>query len=174
MPTNSVMNTPTAPTKSRTAMTTNAAARSLASALGLPDAGRAGAAALLVAAEEVERNSSFAARVRSAYDLLPAGKPTRGSTSGRAAVAKILSSTLTPIRHVEGREINLAAPLDPYFLLEVYGAHQLRQALDLFPLAKLKEGLPAVMERHPGTKPSSKASKAAVIDYLVRVVAGRA
>jgi hypothetical protein len=159
------------PTKSRSAVTSSTAARSLASALGLADAGRAGIAALLVAAEEVEQNSHFAARVRAAYDLLPESKPTPRSTRGQDGVAKILSSTLTPIRHVEGREINLAAPLDPYFLLEVYGAGQLRQALDLFPLAKLKEGLPAVIERHPGTKPASKASKAAVIDYMVRYVA---
>ena len=86
-------------------------------------------------------------------------------------MAKILSSSLTPVRHMEGREINLAAPLDPYFLLEVYGAGQLRQAMELFPLAKLKEGLPAVMERYPGTKPTSNASKAAVIDYLAHYAA---
>ena len=159
------------PSKARSAVTTTTAARSLASALGLPDAARAGVAALLVAIEEVEQSSHFAARVRAAYDLLPEGKPTRRSTRGEDAVTKILSSTLTPIRHVEGHEINLAAPLDPYFLLEVYGAGQLRQALDLFPLTKLKEGLPAVMERHPGTKPSSKASKAAVIDYMERYIA---
>lgn len=166
MPTNTI------PLKARPAVTTSTATRALASLLGLPDAGRAGVAALLVAAEEVEQSSHFAARVRSAYDLLPESKPTRGPTHGAAdAAAKILSTTLTPIRHVEGREINLAAPLDPYFLLEVYGAHQLRQALELFPLAKLKEGLSAVMERHPGTKPASKASKAAVIDYIMRYVA---
>ena len=170
------MPTETTSTKARTrsAVKTTTVARSLASALGLPDAGRAGIAALLVAAEEVERSSHFAARVRAAYDLLPASKPTRGSTRGENTVAKILTSTLTPVRHVEGREINLAAPLDPYFLLEVYGADQLRQALELFPLTKLKEGLPAVMERHPGTKPTSRSSKAAVIDYLVRRVAERA
>jgi hypothetical protein len=156
-------------TKSRAAVTTTTAARSLASALGLADAGRAGVAALLVAAEEVEQNSHFAARVRAAYDLLPASKPTRRSTgAGDELVTKILSSTLTPIRHVEGREINLAAPLDPYFLLEVYGAGQLRQALDLFPLAKLKEGLPAVMERNPGTKPANRSSKGAVVDYMMQ------
>lgn len=164
-------NTPTSPTTARSAVTTTTLARSLASALGLPDAGRAGVAALLVAAEEVERSSHFAARVRSAYDLLPAGKPTRGSASAKDAVAKILSSTLTPIKYVEGCEINLAAPLDPYFLLEMYGANQLRQALDLFPLAKLKEGAEAVMVRSPGSKPRSRSSKAAVVDFIVEQLA---
>ncbi|HEX2347693.1 MAG TPA: hypothetical protein VHI51_04575 [Ktedonobacterales bacterium] len=164
--------TPAALAKSRPAVTTTTTlARALASALGLPDASRVGVAALLVAAEEVGRNSSFAARVRSAYDLLPAGKPTRGSSRGKAAAATILSSTLTPVRYVEGREINLAAPLDPYFLLEVYGADQLRQALDLFPLAKLKEGAEAVMARSPGAKPRSRSSKAAVVDFIVEQLA---
>lgn len=81
-------------------------------------------------------------------------------------------STLTPIRHVEGREINLAATPDRYFLLEVYGAHQLREALDLFPLAKLKEGAEAVMERNHGTEPKSRSSKFAALDYIVQYVVG--
>lgn len=163
------------PTKSQTVtVTTTTASRSLASLLNVDDAGRAGLAVLLAATDEIEQNSRFAARIRAAYDMLPASKPPRssGSSSRTSNVAKILTSTLTPIRHTEGREINLAAPLDPYFLLEVYGAHQLREALDLFPLTKLKEGVEAVTERNPGTKPSSKSSKAAVIDYIVRYVTG--
>lgn len=158
-------------TKTDSAVATTTLARVLATALGLPDAGRVEAAALLVAAEEVEQSSHFAARVRAAYDLLPESKATRKATSGEDAVAKILSSTLTPVRYVEGREINLAAPLDPYFLLEMYGANQLRQALDLFPLAKLKEGAEAVMVRSPGSKPRSRSSKAAVVDFIVEQLA---
>ena len=164
MPAKSRTATPTTP-----AVTAASAARSIAFLLSVDDANRASLAVLLAAADEIEQNSRFAARVRAAYDLLPPSKAPRPTGSSRTSDAeKILTSTLTPIRHVEGHEINLAAPLDPYFLLEVYGAHQLREALDLFPLAKLKEGVEAVMERNPGTKPKSKSSKAAVVDYIVQ------
>lgn len=160
------------PTKTKAAVTSASVSRSLASLLGLDDATRLSLAVLMAASEEIEQNSRFVARIRTAYEMLPAPKSSRSPVSSKQSlVDKILSSNLRPIRHVEHIEINLAAVLDPYFLLEVYGPGQLREALDLYPLTRLKEGLPAVMERHPGTKPTSKSSKAAVIDYLARYVA---
>lgn len=161
------------PTKSAKTVTPTAttAARSLAFLFNVEDASRVSLAVLLAAADELEQNPRFAARVRTLYEQLPAKAPRGTGASGKGDAAKILASTLQPIRYVEDREINPAAPLDPYFLLDVYGAHQLRQALDLFPLAKLKEGAEAVMERNPGTKPKNKGSKPAVIDYIVQRLA---
>lgn len=159
------------PTKTKTTITTASVSRSLASLLGVDDTNRATLAVLVAASEEIEQNSRFAARIRAMYDVLPASKSTRSpAASKQSDIDKILSSTLKPIRHVESVEINLAAALDPYFLLEVYGPDQLREALDLFPLTRLKEGLPAVMERNPGTKPKNKSSKAAIVDYIVQHV----
>lgn len=165
-------------TTAQATMTAAAAARSIAFFLDLEDTNRITLAVLMAASEELERNGQFVARVRAAYNTLPASKTrgagSAGSAAQKAEEARKLAATLKPIHEVEGREINLAAPLDPYFLLDVYGAQQLRQALELFPLAKLKEGVNAVIERNPGTKPTSKSSKAAVIDYIERYVAGTA
>lgn len=159
-------------TAKMTAPTATSAARSLAYLLNVDDTNRLSLAVLLAASDEIEQNSRFAARVRAMYEQLPTKTPRGSVGSAKGDASKILTSTLQPIRHVEGREINPAAPLDPYFLLEVYGAHQLRQALELFPLSKLKEGVEAVIERNPGTKPTSKSSKVSVIDYIARYVAG--
>lgn len=38
-----------------------------------------------------------------------------------AAFVRAFNIDLVPIRRIEGREIDPAAPLDPYFLLDLYG-----------------------------------------------------
>jgi hypothetical protein len=117
-----------------------------------------------VAAQEAERNHSFANRVRATYAALP---PTRTRTK----MVTAFDVKLVPIKQVEGREINPAASLDPYFLNEVYGAAQLPTALSIFPVSKLKEGAEMVERRNPGTKPTSRAQRQALIDYIVKHVA---
>jgi hypothetical protein len=76
---------------------------------------------------------------------------------------------LIPIRHVEGHAINAAGKLDPYFLYEAYGAHQLRDALSLYPKIKLQEGAEVVEKRNPGTRANRK-SKDTVIEYIIQHV----
>jgi hypothetical protein len=141
------------------------AAKIVADALGLDDAKRVGIALASVAAEEVRHNPAFAARVRSLYaTLAPTPSTKRGTT------AKALVTDLVPIKHVHGFQLNPAAPVDPFLVYEAYGAQQLPKALDLFPLAKLKESAALVEARNPGTKPVNRSSKAAVIDYIVHYV----
>jgi hypothetical protein len=167
MPPNTRTRTPQRPT------TVPAAARSLAFQVGLDDATRLNLAVLLAAGEEFELNGRFASRVRFAYEALPPSTSGRSSAvARRAEEQRILTSTLKPIRYVEGREFNLAAPLDPYFLLEIFGPRQLHEALDLYPLAKLKGGADIVIARHPGTKPTNRSSKEAVMAYIERYVIG--
>jgi hypothetical protein len=57
-------------------------------------------------------------------------------------------------------------------LHHIYGSRQLRAVLTGYSLMKLKEGLEAVQEKTPGTKPASRSKKAAIIDYIVEQVAG--
>jgi hypothetical protein len=141
------------------------AAKRVAQALGLDDTKRVGIALAAVAAEQVQVNPTFAARVRALYATLAPSASTKKPTT-----AKALVTDLVPIKHVTGFQLNPAAPVDPYLVYEAYGAAQLPKALDLFPLAKLKESAALVEERNPGTKPVSRSSKTSVIDYIVHYV----
>lgn len=141
-------------------LSTNKAAKLAGAALDLKDLKRLAAALAEAAAEEVVRNRAFADRVRALYAEVPA------STRKPPGVTAF-DIDLVPIRRIEGREIDPAAPLDPYFLLDLYGPAQLEKALGLFPLAKLKEASATVERRHPGTKPTNRGSKAALIAYIV-------
>ncbi|HEY1388702.1 MAG TPA: hypothetical protein VGF38_09165 [Ktedonobacterales bacterium] len=147
-------------------LTVAAAAKRTAVTLNLEDDKRLAIALAEAAAEEVSRNSRFEALVRAIYGALtPAPKsPTK------SAQPSAFDAQLVPIKEVEGRPINPAAPLDPYYLLEVYGPSQLPTALGLFPLKKLQEGVELVQERYPNTRPAGK-TKAAVIGYIVEYVA---
>jgi hypothetical protein len=49
----------------------------------------------------------------------------------------------------------------------VYGYHQLGRALQDYTLDRLKQTADKIQAAHPGTKPKSKSSKQAVIDYIV-------
>jgi hypothetical protein len=62
--------------------------------------------------------------------------------------------------------------LNPYNLLEEYGADQLRAALMRSTQRDLREAVDAVQEREPGTRPASRTRNADMIDYIVEHVAG--
>lgn len=119
-------------------------------------------------ADEAGRNPLFAKRVREAYKELVELKPHRATRGSN----KFEDVKLVPIIQVEGLKFDPHASLDPYFLLRVYGAQQLRAALTGNSLARLKEGLAPVEQNNPGTKPRSRALKDSVIDYIVEKVAG--
>lgn len=142
-------------------LSTSEAAKLASSILELDDLRRLTIALAEAAAQELVGNRPFAARVRALYDEVPA-------TPSRASAPDPFATQLVPIKMVPGRDINPAAPLDPYFLLEVYGASQLETALNLFPVAKLKEGAAMVERHHPGTKPTNRGRKAALVEYIVR------
>jgi hypothetical protein len=78
---------------------------------------------------------------------------------------------LVPIKEIPGHEINIARALDPYFLLELYGAHQLRDALAEQTTANLREAVALVKERNKGSQPRGRTA-AAIIDYIVEHVVG--
>lgn len=140
-------------------LSTTEAAKLARGALGLEDLRRLTIALTEVAAEETLHNRTFAARVREVYEQVPAE-----ARSGRSDPFAV---HLVPVKVVEGRDINPAAPLDPNFLLEVYGQHQFRDALSIFSVAKLKEAARRIADHHPGTKPTNWGQKTPLVNYIV-------
>lgn len=132
--------------------------------LDLDDIKRVSLALVEAASVELEKSHTFENRVRAFYDALAPARP-------RSRMVTAFDVKLVPIKQIDGREINPAAPLDPYFLYEVYGAEQLPTALSIFPVSKLKEGAAKVEQQNPGTKPSNRGQKQALIDYIVKYVA---
>lgn len=128
--------------------------------------GRLMAAALAeMAFEEVIRNPSFAVRVLGRYDELVSVKPRR-TIQKTERPSRV---DLVPIREIPGREIDLSAPPDPYFLLDLYGSAQLAAALNRHTTVNLRPAVATVKQRNPGTRPSGS-SKSALIEYIVRYV----
>lgn len=141
----------------------------LSESLSLEDVALLATAALEVVADEVGRNGEVARRIRESYhDLLKSPRQTKT----KFHLSKPEPVKLIPVGTVDESRIKPYGPLDPYLLFDLYGAEQLRLALDGYSLVKLKEGMAAVTTRNPGTKPKSKASKAPLIDYIVEHVAG--
>jgi hypothetical protein len=122
-----------------------------------------------VAADEAAQSPAFANRIRSVYKDLISLKETRPL---RAKKTKPADVELVPVGRVEGHEFDPYAPLDPGYLYQLYGAHQLRAALSRYSLVKLKEAAPNLEAQHPGTKLVSRARKDAIIDYIVEQIAG--
>jgi hypothetical protein len=77
---------------------------------------------------------------------------------------------LVPIKTLGPREVNPAAPPDPYFLLELYGPDQLRLALSRYKVAELKPAAAVVQGRNPGTRPADKSRRDPLLDYIVEQV----
>lgn len=145
-------------------------------ALHPEDAKRLAAALVEIAVEELQRNPGFQLRVRSRYDELAPHKPERARrASGTKKTATPVKfrpiEELVAVKRIPGRSFNLGEPLDPYFLYDLYGAEQFRDALWNFPMPKLIEAVEIVQEHHPKTKPRNKRSKEAVIEYLIQYVA---
>lgn len=144
------------------------AGKTAARLLGLDDPKRAEIALAVAAAEELDDNRAFASRVRAVYGILPVKQKRAGSSS---KMPDVLSLNVKPIKHVEGFTFDLSRPVDPYLLYEAYGGAQMRQLLQVATLPSLKQSSALVEQRNPGTKPKSKASKAALIDYIMEHVA---
>jgi len=146
------------------------ATRNLRDALNLPtdlgDAAALGTALAEVAAEESRRNSRFADAVKQRYDevmRLRAPVPKNGTRKQELPPLVPLERSQYSKRVV----VDPFAPPDPHEIIDVYGYHQLGRALQDYTLDMLKQTAAKVQDEHPGTKPRSKSSKAAVIDYIV-------
>jgi hypothetical protein len=145
------------------------ATTSLREVLGLSDTKILSTALAEVAAEEARHNPDFAQRIRETYAELEQLNTSRATRSRKPAT---LHSELIPLRSIEGLRFDPHAPVDPYMLQTIYGDAQLRRALEGYSLARLKEAAALVEERNPGTKPTSRARKDTIIDYIVECVAG--
>ena len=87
-----------------------------------------------IASEELRTSDRFAGRVRVLFDSLA---PVKAARNGSAWNSRPAQPKLVPVKRIEGREIDLGAPPDPYFLNELYGSDQLPQALAAYPVKAL-------------------------------------
>jgi hypothetical protein len=144
---------------------------SLRQALNLPvadgDTTAFGTALAEIAAEESMHNTRFVDAIRARYHDLIAQQPAPKRGGSKAELP-----ALVPIRRIEGYRADPFSPPDPHFLAQLYGTHQLNRALQDYTLDKLKDTAANVQAAHPGTKPTSKSSKQAVIDYIARYSTG--
>jgi hypothetical protein len=139
--------------------------------LSATDLKRLASAMIEIASEELRTSDRFAGRVRVLYDSLA---PVKAARNGSTRNSRPAQPKLVPIKRIEGREIDLGAPPDPYFLNELYGSDQLQQALAAYPVKALQEAVEIMQERQPSGRPKGK-TKTALVEYLVRsVVSGAA
>lgn len=146
------------------------ATRTLREVFQLPvtpsDATILGTALAEVAAEEGRHNPGFVRAVRSRYDELVG---LRGTSATRAAHgAREALPPLVPLHRDPNHRIDTFAPPDPQFLTRVYGREQLGRALQEYTLDMLKRAAANVEAAHPGTRPTSRTRKDAVIAYIVQ------
>jgi hypothetical protein len=129
----------------------------------LEDAKRLSAALIIAAVDRLPNDLALMERVRTIYEELA---PRRVSAAKGKTRASDLDIELKPIKSMDGRLRDPAAPVDPYFLLELYGPDQLALALGRYTAPRLREGVKAVQARLPGTKPGGT-GKQALIDFIV-------
>lgn len=80
--------------------------------------------------------------------------------------------TLLPGRGRGVDTYNPYAKLNPFELLEDYGAHQLRAVLERATQQSLRDAVAMVQKHNPGTVPNNRTKSADMIDYIVLHVAG--
>ena len=93
------------------------------------------------------------------------GKKASGTKKASAGKSK-LAVKLVPKGDITGETYAPYGQLDVRILHKQYGAGQLKTALNEYPISRLKDAAQTIMEKHPGTKPASMSSKAAVIAYI--------
>jgi hypothetical protein len=138
-------------------------------AVGLEDLKVLSAAVAEVAARFAEEDPHFKRAVQDAYQDLLAAQKTRPL---RQPLRPSTRPQLTPVGSAEGFDMGPGAPLNPKALLALYGAGQLRTALEGYSLAALKGAATEIEASHPDTKPKNRGRKDDVIDYIVAQVAG--
>ncbi len=123
-----------------------------------------GTAVAEAVAEEGRRNARFLRDIRSRYDELAA---LRSQPKQRQAQTQKTLEPLLPIRHMGYREVDPFAPPDPHYLAQLYGSDKLARALVDHSIDGLERAAAQFEQRHPGTKPKSRAQRQALIDYIV-------
>jgi hypothetical protein len=151
------------PTNTLYKPSTAAAANRASAVLELRDTSRLSVALAEAAADELTRNGAFARLVREIYDRLPEKAP----RVPREDPLRALKINLIPLHPNANYQVNPSGPVDPYDLLEHFGAHQLADALGLFSLARLQVAAKKVQANHPGAKPKNGRLKPSVIAYIV-------
>ncbi|HUY78772.1 MAG TPA: hypothetical protein VMV29_18510 [Ktedonobacterales bacterium] len=153
------------------------AAHRAAEALRATDEKRMAAALAEIAAEEMARNPSFALRVRSRYEALEPPKKTRAAKALKdpqkpklPPAPRAATEPLVAIKPSVDYQIDVARPLDPYEILEYFGAHQLPLAFDSQHLTTLRDSATFVEDRHPGTKPKGRATREKLFAYIMQYV----
>jgi hypothetical protein len=146
-------------------------AERIASELGLDNLKVVNFAVLEAALQEIEHNKEFAQLVKRAFEqFAPAKKSSKRQSSKPNSKGNVYTTPLVPIGIVEDYRLDLSRPPDPFFLVKVYGMHQLYQALDEHNLASLKRSVAEQMALHPNTKPKTKTKKEDIIAYLIDLV----
>ena len=151
-----------------------AATRDLCQALGLGTLKPAQLKLLTVAlaraaTEEAQQNEMFRQRVQMLYQSLIPVKAPKPPKPPKEVTGRRQKVKLEPIGTVDETELNPYAPPNPWALQRLYGDHQLAAALERYSPQALKEALPAVQERYPGTKPK-RVTKPGIIDYIVEML----
>lgn len=144
------------------AQRSSAAAAAAAGRFIFSDEKRMQAALTEIALEELERNPSFAVRVRNRYEELAPVKAAGTPKSSRAAKPK-----LVPIKELPGFQLDATRRLDPWFILEYFGPNQLETALRMQTIGNLREAVAVVEERYPGTAPKAKLTKEGAVSYIL-------
>lgn len=126
-------------------------------------------AEIVIEASSYRPDPRFAEAVRQRYrelsTLLPAPKPTMKKNQAL--------SPLVPLKRAEGEydsrvHVDPWAPPDPASIIRVYGKDQLGRALQDYMLDSLKQTAAKIEREHPGTKPTNRGRKDAVIEYIVK------
>lgn len=143
------------------------ATHTLRTMLGLDDLRLLSASVAEATAEEIARNERFSQRIRDLYAELASRQGIKRTNQKLA-----LPVELVPLPGSENVRVDPFAALDPFLLQRLYGSGQLRQALSVYSLSKLKEALAPVEQRNPGTKPTNRSRKDSIIEYIVEHVAG--
>lgn len=115
-----------------------------------------------IALDEMNRNPTFAVRVRNRYEELTPPKPVKATKTTKAVKPK-----LTPIKELPGFQLDATRRLDPWFILEYFGEAQLETALRMQTIGNLREAVAVVEERYPGTAPKGKLTKDGAISYIM-------
>jgi hypothetical protein len=140
----------------------------------LPDASNAKllqAVMLEEAALLAKEDHRFASAVMSRYMQSATTRVKTGRQTRPLPRTSDIVEPLTPIRPILDHEVTIGAAPDPYFLLDVFGGHQLAKALNQRSLPDVRKAAKMVEERNPGKHPAAR-TKAGLIAFIVDTLVG--
>lgn len=147
-----------------------AALEQAAAVIGASDLKALAAAINGIALEAIRSDGSFASQVRSRYAELTARSKPKKAAAPRQSQPKSAPPELVVRHQVPMRSGSVGAAPDPYYLLAMYEADQLPLALERYGASELKLAAELVQQKNPGTKPTNKGNRKALIDYIVHYV----